>query len=137
MTPVASKLRFYVDESALGLGKALTIARTDTIHCGHMLIPECELGIHDEDWIPIVAGKGLVAIARDKKIRSKPVEKQAIKNSSLRGFLIGGKEDMSTWGWLKRFVGQWDAIEQVISEHPEGPWLYSINKYGVSEVVLD
>jgi hypothetical protein len=44
-------LRFYVDESALGLGKALEAARRDTIHAGHKLIPECPLGVLDPDWI--------------------------------------------------------------------------------------
>jgi hypothetical protein len=42
-------LRFYVDESALGLGKALESARKDTIHAGHKLIPECPLGALDPD----------------------------------------------------------------------------------------
>jgi hypothetical protein len=40
-------LRFYVDESALGLGKALEAARRDTVHAGHKLIPECPLGVLD------------------------------------------------------------------------------------------
>jgi hypothetical protein len=30
-------MRFYVDERALGLGKALEAARKDTIHPGHKL----------------------------------------------------------------------------------------------------
>ena len=38
-------LRFYVDESALGLGKVLATARTDTIHVGHPLIPETGLRV--------------------------------------------------------------------------------------------
>lgn len=74
MTANPSKLRFYVDESALGLGKALAIARTDTVHVGHPLVPECPLGVLDPDWIPAVAERGLIAIGRDKRIRTKPGE---------------------------------------------------------------
>lgn len=39
------QLRFYVDESAVGLGKAMAAARRDTIHVGHRLIPECPYGV--------------------------------------------------------------------------------------------
>jgi hypothetical protein len=59
-------LRFYIDESALGLGKALEAARRDTIHAGHKLIPECPLGVVDPEWIPAVAARDLVVIARDQ-----------------------------------------------------------------------
>ena len=60
MPAVASMVRFYVDESAPGLGKTLAAARKDTIHCGHPLIPECQLGTLDPDWTPIVVQRGLV-----------------------------------------------------------------------------
>jgi hypothetical protein len=83
-------LRFYVDESALGLGKALESARKDTIHAGHKLIPECPLGTLDPDWIPAVAARGLVVIARDRRIRTKPAEIQTFRDAGLRVFWIAG-----------------------------------------------
>ena len=58
------RLRFYVDESALGLGKALTAARSDTVHVGHPLVPECPYGAPDPAWMPAVAARGLIAIGR-------------------------------------------------------------------------
>jgi PIN like domain len=69
MVAVEHLVRFYVDQSAMGLGLALTAARKDTIHCGHPLIPECPEGVLDPDWIPAVAARGLIVIARDKKLR--------------------------------------------------------------------
>ncbi len=80
-------LRFYVDESALGIGKTLAAARKDTIHVGHPLIPECPLGVDDTNWIPAVATRGLVVIARDKRIRTR------LKNSdncAMPGFACSG-----------------------------------------------
>ena len=41
------RLRFYVDESTLGLGKALAAAREDVVHAGHPLVPECPVGALD------------------------------------------------------------------------------------------
>ena len=102
MTAQRDGLRFYVDESALGLGKALEAARRDTVHVGHGLVPECPLGVLDPVWIPAVASRGLVAIGRDKHIRTRPAELAQIRDSGLRVLRIGGKRDLPTWDWLVR-----------------------------------
>lgn len=104
MVARADSLRFYVDESALGLGKALAIARRDTIHVGHPLIPECPLGVLDTDWIPAVALRDLVVIGRDKHIRTRPAEQLRFREAGLRVLHLGGKRDLTTWDWLRRVV---------------------------------
>lgn len=129
-------LRFYVDESAVGLGKALAAARRDTVHVGHRLIPECPYGVLDPDWIPAVAERNLVAIGRDKRIRTKPEEIRQLMSAGLRVFRIGGKRDLTTWDWLVRVVNRWDDIEQVLLDRPRGPWFYVINENGLSEIPL-
>lgn len=134
MTADRRQLRFYVDESALGLGKALEAARKDTIHAGHKLIPECPLGVLDPDWIPAVAARDLIVIARDKRIRTKPQELQRFREAGLRVFWIAGKKDMSTWGWLDRLVRHWPSIERTIAERGLGPWFYAINDGGLREI---
>lgn len=134
MTADRDALRFYVDESALGLGKALEAARKDTIHAGHRLIPECPLGTLDTDWIPAVAARGLVVVARDRRIRTKPQEIERFREAGLRVFWIAGKKDLPTWGWLGRLVRHWDAIERIIEERGGGPWFYAINETAVREI---
>ena len=98
MVAVEDRVRFYVDESAAGLGLALAAARSDTIHSGHALIPECPRGALDTEWIPAVAARGLIVITRDKKLRTKPVEVRALWEHGLRVFCIGGKRDLSHTG---------------------------------------
>ncbi len=137
MTADPSNLRFYVDESALGLGKALAAARRDTIYVGHPLIPECPLGVADPEWIPAVARRGLIVIGRDRRIRTKREELRQLTAAKLRVFWIGGKRDLPTWEWLVRVVKHWDAIEQIVRMRPTGPWFYVINEAGLSEVRLD
>lgn len=134
MTADVHKLRFYVDESALGLGKTLAAARKDTIHVGHKLIPECPLGVLDPDWIPAVAARGLIVIARDRHIRTKPQELERFREAGLRVFWIAGKHDLSTWDWLTRIVSQWEAIERTVEARGSGPWFYAINKGGLREI---
>jgi hypothetical protein len=135
MAAVADEVRFFVDESALGLGRTLAAARKDVIHVGHQLIPECPYGTFDPVWMPIVAAKGLVVIVRDK-LRAREVERAAIREHGLRVFCIGGKKDLSTWEWLVRLVRFWDRMESIIDSRPEGPWLYMITAGALTEVNL-
>jgi PIN like domain len=135
MVAVKDLVRFYVDESAAGLGLALAAARKDTIHVGHPLIPECPRGARDIDWIPEVAARGLVVITRDKKLRTKPVEIQTLWNHGLRVLNIGGKNDMSTWDWLARLVRYWPKMEAIITERDAGPWIYMLNEKTIDEFV--
>src|SRR4051794_19856043 len=132
MTAVPGAVRFYVDESALGLGKTLTAARKDVIHVGHPLIPECPYGTLDDVWMPAVAARGLIAIGRDKHIRTRPTEREAIRISGLRVFRIGGKQDQSTWDWLGRFVRHWNRMEQIVVDRTHGPWFFLVNQTGLA-----
>ncbi|MFT4085330.1 MAG: hypothetical protein QM638_22340 [Nocardioides sp.] len=136
MPAVASMVRFYVDESALGLGKTLEAARKDVIHVGHKLIPECPIGTPDPDWLKIVAQRSLVVIGRDKRIRSRPGEREVLREHGLRVLRIGGSQDLSTWEWLGRFVRHWHAIEELVEARPVGPWFYLVNSNGLVEVDL-
>jgi hypothetical protein len=85
------RLKVYADERAPGQGTALSIARSDTVHVGHPLIPERPLGVLDPDWIPAVAARGLVVIGRDRRIRTKPEEVRQVMAAGLRVLQIGGK----------------------------------------------
>lgn len=130
----AERLRFYVDESALGLGETLAAAREDVIHAGHPLIPECPPGTPDPEWIRAVAARDLIVIGRDKRIRTRPAEVQQLVAAGLRVFRIGGKRDTTTWGWLTWLVRHWDEIEDIIRTRPRGPWFYVIYERSMAEI---
>jgi hypothetical protein len=123
-------VRFYVDESALGLGKTLEAARKDTIYCGHKLITECPLGTADTAWIPIVAAKEYTAIGRDKRVRTRENEVALIVAHGLRVFSIATKRDLSTWEWLGIVMRNWDALEGILTARPTGPWFYALSTSG-------
>lgn len=134
MTADPDSLRFYVDESAMGIGKTLAAARKDTIHVGHPLIPECPVGVLDTDWIPAVATRNLVVIGRDRRIRTRPAELLKLREAALRVFQIGGKHDLSTWEWLVRLVRHWETIETIVRVRGAGPWFYVVNEQRVIEI---
>lgn len=134
MTADPAALRFFVDETSLGLGKALAIARTDIIHVGHPLIPAVPTGTIDPDWIPVVAALGLVVIGRDRRIRTKPVERALLRDHGLRVFWIAGYRDLSTWDYLVRMVRRWDDVEETLEQRGPGPWFMAVNENGLREI---
>ena len=125
------RLRFYVDEITLGLGKTLAAAREDVVHAGHPLVPECPVGVLDPDWIKAIAARDLIVIGRDKHIRTRPAEVQQLLAAGLRVFRIGGKKDTTTWGWLEWLVHQWDEMEEIIRTRGPGPWFYVVNEHRI------
>jgi hypothetical protein len=136
MTADPSSLRFFFDESALGVGKALAVARRDVVHAGHLLIPEVPLGSLDPVWMPAVAARNLIVIGRDRRIRSKPGELALLLDSGLRVFWIAGKRDLSTWDYLVRLVHRWQDIEGVVAERGPGPWFMAVGEGDIREVTL-
>jgi len=135
VTADRESLRFYVDESAVGLGKALCAARRDTVHVGHALIPECPFGTPDLEWMAAVAARQLVVIVRDKKIRTRPQEVVQFREVGLRVFWLGGKRDLPTWGYLTRIVRHWNTVERVILREGSGPWGYVITESAVTRLM--
>jgi hypothetical protein len=126
--------RFFVDESILGVAKALAIVRRDVVHPGHPRLPEVPVGSLDPTWMPKVAALDLVVIARDKRIRTKPVERSLLRAHGLRVFWIGGKKDLGSWGNLKLLVAQWDNIERIVGTRGEGPWFQVLTAGAVREL---
>jgi hypothetical protein len=137
MPAEAGVLRFFADESILGVGKALAIVRRDLVHPGHPLIPEIPRGSLDTEWMPEVAERGLVVIGRDKKIRTRPGERRLLKEHGLRVFRIGGKRDLTHWQYLERLVRRWADIERRLLDRGPGPWFMLIHERSINEVSLD
>src|SRR5258706_16145138 len=129
MPAEAGKLRFFADESALGGGKALAVARKDVVYAGHPLFSEVPLGTLDPDWIPAVAARKLVVIGRDRHIRTKPAELALLRAHGLRVFWIAGKRDLSTWDYLVRLVNRWGDIERELEDREDGPWFMAVNDH--------
>ena len=55
-------LRWFVNESALGLDDLLARIRDDVMYAGHPDLPDIPLGTIDVSWMPIVAERDWVAI---------------------------------------------------------------------------
>jgi PIN like domain len=121
----------FVDENVIGLGRALAEARDDVLHPGHPDIPEVPLQTLDPDWIPVVAGRGLVVLGRDKRIRYKRGEQNLWLTGGLRVVALTGTKDMNTWDMLGLVVRHWGRLERFIDVHGGGPWWGSWTNAGI------
>jgi PIN like domain len=121
-------VRFFVDENSLVLGRLLARQRHDVVHPGHRLFPEVPVGSKDDVWLPIVGERGLILITRDKKIRSRPIERARLIEAGVRGFVLTGAGDMDSEQMLQLVDDRWAEIDHYIADHPIGPWLASSRK---------
>jgi hypothetical protein len=128
-----ASLRLFVDESLLGLGKVLAIARSDVVHPGHPRLPEVPLGAEDMQWIEAVAARGLAVLTRDKRIRRKRVELKLLQEHAMRVFWITVRRDLTTWGYLELVVRHWDGIETALAKQ-SGPWFLSLTRTGLRKI---
>lgn len=136
MAPDASELRFFVDESLLGLGKALAYARKDVVHAGHPLVIDAPTGALDEEWIPAIGARDLIVIGRDRHMRTRPGEVALWKAHGLRVFYIAGRRDLSNWEYMGRLVRRWQDIENAIHDSGPGPWFFHVLETKVKPVPL-
>lgn len=123
------QIRFYVDEDILGVGYALMWLRHDAVTCGiEPVAEELARGILDIDWIPRVASHGWVAITKNHKIRTNPVEAQVAVDAQARivGF-AGRSGNMTRWQMATILARHWTAIENQIATAPTGPWWLSVS----------
>lgn len=127
--------RWFVDESALGLGKLLARIRDDVVYAGHADLPDVPLGTLDVDWMPVIAARGLVAFRRDRRIHTRPVEVRVFAEVGLRTVWLGGKKDMASAGQLNLVVRHWDAIEQQREALGPGPWSITLLGGGLADRV--
>jgi hypothetical protein len=129
--------RYFVDENDLALGKALAERHDDVVFPGHRALPEVPRGSVDDSWLPVVGGRRLVVITRDQRIRYRPVEKQMWVEHHVRGFVLTGRKSQSTTDSLAVLDRHWARVEQLVSDRPDGPWMYAVTDERLREIELE
>jgi hypothetical protein len=121
--------RWFVDENSLGVAKALTYVRGDITWPGAPDGP-VPAGAADTAWLPIIGQAGLVVLTRDKRIRSRPLERQALLDHNVRACFLTSGGSLTLFEQLRLWLRYWDDIENLVADHP-APWLASVTRSGV------
>lgn len=121
--------RWFIDENSLGVAKALAYVRGDVTWPGAPGGP-VPAGASDTSWLPVVGMSGLVVLTRDKRIRSRPLERQALLTHGVRACFLTSGGSLDLFEQLRLWLRYWDDIETLVAEQPP-PWLASVTRAGV------
>jgi PIN like domain len=121
--------RWFVDENSLGVAKALTYVRGDVTWPGAPGGP-VPADTADTAWLLVVGQAGLVVLTRDKRIRSRPLERHALLDHDVRACFLTRGGSLDLFQQLRLWLRFWDDIETLVAENP-APWLASVTRSGV------
>jgi PIN like domain len=79
----------------------------------------------DTIWIPEVARRGWILVTRDKRIRTRPLEIEALIRTGLPTFIFTQKNDPDMWGWVELIVKRW-AEMKVFAASQRRPFIAGI-----------
>jgi hypothetical protein len=127
---------FYLDASIpFPVSQALTLVRDDVLYPGGPRCPITTPGAKDHEWLPVAGRHGWVVLMRDKRVRARPGERQALVKNSVRAFILTGAGNYSRWRTLDLLVRRWPDIESAAAvEIP--PYICTVTQQGVRRVDL-
>ncbi|MEO8291745.1 MAG: hypothetical protein ABI635_01290 [Actinomycetota bacterium] len=122
---------YYFDASVqIDVAKALSLVRDDILYPGALGSPIASPNVDDEVWLTAVGAQNYVVVKRDKKIRTRPWERQALIAAGVRSFCMTGAGNYSKWEVLRLLARFWPDMEEVAETIP-GPYIYSVTQRGV------
>ncbi len=122
----------FIDRSIpRGVARALQNVRDDVL----WLEDKYAHNTKDPVWLPDAGTEGWLVISRDKGIRYKPAEIQAIKDNRVGCFILAEKNDLSRWNLLKIIVTKLDDMI-LRHEQTERPFIYLIDASGAFKKYL-
>jgi hypothetical protein len=122
----------FVDRSIpRSIARALQLVRDDVI----WLEDRYPHNSKDPTWLEDAGRNDWIVLSRDKRIRHRKYEVNAIREHGVGAFIIGEKQDISRWNLLRIVVSKLDDIEQVFTL-TERPFIYLIDAGGSLRRVL-
>lgn len=129
-------VQYYVDADTLGLAHILASIRPDVTYPGdpggvirkrsRPPSPIASTDVPDEEWIPVVAGRGWTVITRDQRIERRPAERASVIANSARVVAITSNDKLTVWHQLEIVMTRWRDIEKLAGL--PGPSIHSITR---------
>jgi hypothetical protein len=125
---------FYLNASLpIAVRQAIASTRDDVTYAGAPGAPKEKT--QDKDWLPVAGANDWVVIKRDKRIRTRRWEREALINAGVRTFCLTGAGNYTRWEVLRLLTARWPRIEEVAENIP-GPYIYSVTWEGVRALSL-
>ena len=127
-------MTFYLDASIqVAVRTALASVRDDIVYAGGRGAPK--ENTQDRHWLATAGENGWVVLKRDKRIRTRPVEREALIAAGVRTFCLTGAGNYTRWEVLELLASRWRRIEEVAA-NIAGPYIYSVTWQGVRPLSL-
>lgn len=129
-------MTFYFDASVpFPVSKALTLVREDVLYPGGPNCPITSPGAKDAEWLPVAGRHGWVVLMRDKRVRARPGERQALVRSNVRAFVLTTAGNYTRWRILDLLVRRWPDIEETAATD-QPPYIYAVRQQGLRRILL-
>jgi hypothetical protein len=105
---------YYLDANVpVAVSQALAIVRGDILYPGALGCPVMSPLVPDIEWLEIAGREDWVVVTKDRKIRSRPGERDALIASGVRTFCATHAGNYTRWELLQLLVDKWDKIEEI------------------------
>ncbi len=129
----------FADENILPVGRRLAkLPEAGTVlFAGHQDIPELPPGAKDTDIFDVIGanGRDLLFITRDKKIRTRPVERKKLRDAGVRAVILTGRSNMTQDRIYNLILKHWNQLADVDATR-SGPCIFSLTSKGLRELSL-
>jgi len=117
----------FIDRSIpRGVADALKLVRDDV----RWLEDEFPHDAPEALWLAEIGERGWVVVSRDKKIRTRPGERQALTEAGVGCFILTQKQPFTRWEYLKLLARTLDEMEFVFTETPR-PSIFGVGRTGL------
>ncbi|WP_265521302.1 hypothetical protein [Oerskovia flava] len=82
--------------------------------------------VPDTEWIELADDNGMVVVCKDNKIRTNPLERQALFNSSIRVFCLTNGH-LGVAEQAERFEQNMTRIRRRLRTQGGRPWVYAVH----------
>ncbi len=82
-----------------------------------------------EEWLPVAGQEGWLVVLRDKKVRTRPGEREKIMRHRVGCFILNQKQDPTRWQYLQLLAGTLDQMQEEFIKTPR-PFMYTIDRNG-------
>ena len=86
----------------------------------------------DEDWLAHCGREGWLVITRDKRIRTRPAERAAMRRNSVGVFVITTAASLDRWQLLELLVPHLREMERSFEVTPR-PFVFTLSSAGLSQ----
>jgi len=83
----------------------------------------------DALWLTEIGARGWLVVCRDKRIRTRPGERQAIIDGQVGCFCLTQKQPLTRWQYLKLLALTLDEMGQMFERTPR-PFIYGVGGTG-------